>query len=117
MGHKQVWFLPKKLDREYTLCEKLSSIFLGNTYRDHYGRLRFKPYSIYRRFGGADYTYDNPYTTFLFGKGVVYLAYEQERFEKGGFHFKSVVAYTKYLNLSKNKLLLARSLIKMTKKV
>lgn len=72
---QQYWFLPKILDRKYSLIEKLSVWFLGDAYIDHKGTLRLKDYAVYSSFNVYGYATVNPYMN---SKD------EQRRFERFG---------------------------------
>lgn len=100
-----IWFLPKILDRQYSFIEILDSMLLGKTYIDHNKVVRLKPYAIYRCFDFDGISRKNPYTASTPEGSMLYLAYEQHRYERNGISLKSLEAYRLFLGRFKNKML------------
>lgn len=84
---QEYWFLPKILDRKYTLIEKLSVWFLGDTYIDHKGTLRLKDYAVYSYFNTQGFSRSVPYRI-----GGKYSREEHRRFERFGIVLKTPYA-------------------------
>lgn len=106
---QEYWFLPKILDRKYSLIEKLSVWFLGDTYIDHNGTLRLKDYAVYSYFNLEGFTGNVPYK--INGK---YSREEHRRFERFGIVLTT--PYAKKIFERQLRLLRAEALAKRTRK-
>lgn len=96
MRSSTIWLLPKKLDRKFTLSEKLSSWFLRPYTVDKNGYIRLKPYTIYRRFGRLGYALIDPYQLHTSTKTPHKFVYERRIYESDGVLFKSDEALALY---------------------
>lgn len=101
---RMFYILPNKLNRKYSLLEKLSAVF-GDTYKKD-GIIRIKPYALFLKFNKDGFTRDNPYLVFLFWDNKwVNLKHERIYYEKDGLFFKNDEIKRQYNN---NKFLYCR---------
>ncbi len=85
-GFRKVSILPALLDRSYSLKERLSVWFRGETYLSKCGETRLKPYAIYRKFNSYGYCLLDPYRDM--NQKVNPIA-ERRYYERDGLVFKS----------------------------
>lgn len=84
-GFRKVTILPALLDRSYSLKERLSVWFRGETYQTC-GETRLKPYAIYRKFNSDGFCINDPYRD---KDSRVNPIAERRYYEKSGLVFKN----------------------------
>lgn len=85
-GFRRVTILPALLDRSYSLVERLSVWFYGETYQSKCGETRLKPYAIYRQFNKDGYSITDPYRN---KNTKINSLAERRHYEKSGLVFRN----------------------------
>lgn len=77
---KKIWFIPKQLDRKFSLKEKLATWIFGRYTSGPDGKTQIRPYALARSFNKHGYTDANPYLYFSYFGSIRYLIEEEQRY-------------------------------------